>query len=65
MYTTRFPHEAKSMQLKRQMVFKRFDVGRIHEQTVECDLYVFAGESVAVKLRGVVSFDGRGEMDGE
>jgi hypothetical protein len=64
-YTTRFPHEAKSMQLKRQMVFKRFDVGRIHEQTVEYDLCVFAGESVAMKPVGCDLLRWRGEMNSE
>lgn len=43
MYTTRFPHEAKSMQLKRQMVFESVDGGRIHEQTLDLELSWFAG----------------------
>lgn len=31
------------MQLKRQMVFESVDVGRIHEQTLDLELYLFAG----------------------
>lgn len=31
-YTTRFPQEAKDMQLGRQVVFESVDGGRIHRQ---------------------------------
>ncbi|KAL1988483.1 hypothetical protein VTN96DRAFT_9538 [Rasamsonia emersonii] len=43
MYTTRFPQEAKRMQLKRQVVFESVDAGRIHEQVLELRYVVFAG----------------------
>jgi hypothetical protein len=42
MYTTRFPHEAKVMQLKRQVVFESVNGGRIHEQVLDLRFVVFS-----------------------
>lgn len=47
MYTTRFPHVAKRMQRKRQMVFKSVDGGRIHEQTLDLELFCSLAVDVA------------------
>lgn len=44
MYTTRFPHEAKSLQLRRQMVFEIVHAGRIHRQVAQRRSVAFSGK---------------------
>jgi hypothetical protein len=51
------PHRAKSLQLERQVVFESVNVGRIHRQVINLDLWL----SLAVVSR---NREGSGSVEG-